>query len=418
MSRTFQILLIILIVGLASLAFGDDAVLLRYRIEPGEVQVYRAGAKFNMRINMTAADAPQKVTTTMTIRCPFSIKGTERRDDGTMLAELRFHGFDMRMDTIQGAEKITFSMDEHGLEGYRNGTKIMGGAWGSPELAQFPDLSTLLDVPFVARFSDRGEILEITNLESLGASFQGADFSQLLDNNVIYPEEPVRPGDTWKRELTQGLSNTGLPGGEATVAGTATYTVLEQLTHRNRPCLKIGVEAAFDNPAPAGPMQFDMTMNGIVFVDIATGAPLDSEITFSQKMAGSVQGASFKMTNTGSITVAYVGGETTLDELGNARATARTPADTTTHAITEPDAGADDLKDLHIPMVTGTKITINGHTYAKGDLFAVGDEEYAVVAFKTTAVKLHRQSDSAVYQLGMDSRGCVTYVKLLGHAAQ
>ena len=54
--------------------------------------------------------------------------------------------------------------------------------------------------------------------------------------------------------------------------------------------------------------------------------------------------------------------------------------------------------------------------YRKGDVVTVGGDEYRIVAFKSTALKLHRPSDSAVYQLGVSSQGCVTYVKLLGHA--
>ena len=109
-----------------------------------------------------------------------------------------------------------------------------------------------------------------------------------------------------------------------------------------------------------------------------------------------------------------------LEELDGARGTTRTTTGTTTGTTnpTQDDPRADALEELHIPMVTGTKITINGRTYAKGDMVTIAGDEYAVVTFKATAVKLHRQSDSAVYQLGINSRGRVTYVRLLGYATQ
>jgi len=201
MNRTLAFLLALLIIGLTSLALGDgnavtgdrDAVLLRYRLEPGDVQVYQADIKLNMKINTDQPDAPQNLAVGMTIRLPFSISGTERCEDGTMLADLRFHGFGLGMETKQGADTITFRADEQGIETRRNGQTLLSGQWGSTELGNMPDLRELLDVALRARFNDRAELLEMTGLEGLAGGFQGMDLSQGLNNQVVYPEHPVAP---------------------------------------------------------------------------------------------------------------------------------------------------------------------------------------------------------------------------------
>ena len=147
-------------------------------------------------------------------------------------------------------------------------------------------------------------------------------------------------------------------------------------------------------------MSLEQTVKGTVFVDIATGVPLDTRLELVQHLTGSVQGAKFSLEGNGTITLSYTGGKKRFSELGGAGDDARAAA----------------LSSLHVPMVAGDTIKINGSSYAKGDTVNIGGDDYAVVAFKSTALKLHRQSDSAVYQLGLGTGGRVTYVKLLGYA--
>ena len=411
MNRTFAILLALLIIGLTSLALSEDgaadgedgAVLLRYRLKPGDVQVYKADVMMNMDITTVEFSKPEKISTVMTMRLPFSIQGTECCDDGTMLAEVRFHGLYISVDMTRDREKISVTADEKGIEVSRNGSKLISGAWGSPELKQFPDMRKLLHLSLGTRFNDRGEMLEMTNLDTLAKEFEGfegMDFSQTLDNQVVYPEHPVGPGDSWEHELVEEFKNSALPGGKLTMAGKARYTVLEQVTHRNRSCLKLALEAAFSNPDASSGMQFEQTVEGTVFVDIATGVPLDCRLTISQRLSGTVQGIELTLKGGATVTLSYIGGKKKFDELTR----------------TAPDERADALSCLRVPMVTKEKINIGGTEYAKGDVLSLDGQAYTVVAFKATALKLHRQSDSAVYQLGLGNGGRITYVKLLGYA--
>ncbi len=98
-------------------------------------------------------------------------------------------------------------------------------------------------------------------------------------------------------------------------------------------------------------------------------------------------------------------------------------------ASPEPDAGTEAtqledaepdpveaLRALRVPMMTGHAIKIGPRLYGKGDVVSVGGDNYRIIAFKSTALKLQRQSDSAVYQLGVNSQGRITYVKLRGYA--
>jgi hypothetical protein len=407
MSRTLAFLLALLILGLTSLALGGeatgdagggDAVLLRYRLEPGEAQVFEVAVTFNMQMTAAGRGAPQNASMDMTVRLPFSVRGTERCDDGTMLGDVRFHGFQMTMDTRQGRERLSVKADEQRLEVSRNDSKLVEAEWGSASLGSMPDLRKLLGVTLNARFSDRGEIVEITNFDSVADQLAGIDINRTLSNQVVYPEQAIRTGDTWQHELSQVIQNPATPGGSVTVKGRATYTVLERLTWRNRPCLKLGLEARFDGPQ--GDLRFEQTLTGAVYVDIATGVPLDSQLDMKQDVEGTVEGVTLTLKGAGTISASYLGGSHKYDELVNAQEAAR----------------AEPLHQLEIPMITGDRIRINGANYARGDLLNVAGEQYQVVAFKSTALKLHRQSDSAVYQLGISSEGRVTYVKLLGHA--
>ena len=109
--------------------------------------------------------------------------------------------------------------------------------------------------------------------------------------------------------------------------------------------------------------------------------------------------------------------------LGTVGASAEAGASPGPDAGTEPADREDSEQDpveallaLTVPMVSGNGIKIGPCLYCKGDLVRVGGDDYRIIAFKSTALKLHRRSDSAVYQLGINSQGRITYVKLLGYA--
>ncbi len=403
MSRTLAILLALLIIGLTSLALGDDAtepVLLRYRFQPGDVQCYEVEATFNMNVSGAQGAQQESVSTVISMRLPFSMRCTELADDGTMVAEIRFHGLHMHIKMQQAGQNMTVTADEVGVRVVQNGTVVMDGAWGSPELSQFPDMRTLFEIALGARFTDRGEMVEITNLDELPQEFQGFDLSQALDNQVVYPEHPVAPGDSWVHDLSQNLMNATLPTGPVSMVGQARYTVLEQTTYRNRGCLKLAIEADLDVPDADEGMRLDQTFQGTAYIDLATGVPLDTRINVEQDLAGSFEGTEFSIAGQGTVTITYIGGKKKYAEL--------------VRAATDEAVGV--LRELHVPMVTETSVAINGKDYAKGDSVNIGGDTYTVVAFKTTALKLHRRTDSAVYQLGLGSGGRVTYVKLLGYA--
>jgi hypothetical protein len=405
MSRTFAILLALLILGLTSLALGqepsaaEERVLLRYKLDAGDAQVFDSDARLTMRIKASQNGTTQNVSTVMAFTVPFSIQGTGVNDDGTMNAEVRFHGFDADMTMTTGGQTVHFTADMDGIEVTQNGTRVMAGSWGSSEMGQFPDMRRLLDTAMQVRFNDHGELVEMSNSDALGAQFQGFDFEQAINNQVVYPEQAVGVGDTWQHELTQEFANAALPGGKMSIRGKATYTVLERATYRNRDCFKLGVNAAFDAPeAPRG-LKFDQTVAGTAYVDLATGVPLDCRLSITQRFSGTTQGVDFDLGGNGTITMSYAGGKQKLAEL-----------------LRTADTATDTLRQLLVPMVTERAIKINDALYEKGQTVTIDGEDYSVVAFKATALKLHRLSDSAVYQLGLNSEGHVTYVKLLGHA--
>lgn len=406
MNRIFPYLLALLIIGLTLLAFGEEAssgeegVLLRYRLEPGDVQVFEADVNLDVKVTAAKGSRTQDAATTMAIRMPFSIRGTAINDDGTMQAEVAIHGFNMDVNATSAGQQMTIKADERALEVTQNGKTVMSGEWGSVQLNQFPDLSRLLDLTITARLNDRGEMVEMGGLDRLDGQLEGFDLSQALDNQVVYPDKAVKPGDSWTHTLTQDFANAALPGGKMTLTATVTYTVLERATYRNRDCLKLKLEADFTNPDASNKLRFEQGVAGIAYVDVATGVLLDCRLKLTQHISGTMDRADVDLTSGGTVEISYAGGSKKYDELVRASA----------------DAEGAVLKALSVPMVTETKITINGQKYATGDTLTFDGQDYRVVAFRPTALKLHRLSDSAVYQLGLGSEGRIAYVRLLGFA--
>jgi hypothetical protein len=217
MNRILPYLLALLIIGLTLLAFGDsasssdDGVLLRYRLDPGDVQVFEADVKLDMRVTAVQGGQTQEATTTMAIRLPFSIRCTATNDDG----------FTMNVNAASAGQQMTIQADERALEVKQNGKTVLSGEWGSVQLSQFPDLSKLLDLRITARYNDRGEIVEMGGADGLAGQLEGFDLNQALDNQVVFPDTAVKPGDSWTHELTQDFANAALPGATATASSSS-----------------------------------------------------------------------------------------------------------------------------------------------------------------------------------------------------
>ncbi|MBN1916784.1 MAG: hypothetical protein JW889_02655 [Verrucomicrobia bacterium] len=407
MDRVLPYLLALLVIGLSLLAFGEEpssaeeGVLLRYRLDPGDVQVFEADVKLDMVVNALQGSRSEDAATKMAIHMPFSILGTATNDDGTMQAEVAIHGLSLDMTMSMAGERMEMKADECGIEIKRNGTPFISGEWGSAQLSQFPDLSRLLSQKIEARFNDRGEMIDMGGLDALANQIQGLDLSQAFDNQIVYPEQAVRQGDSWTHEVTEAIANPAQPGGKMTIEAIATYTVLDRLTYRNRDCLKLRIQADFTNPPATGAVRFEQKVNGTAYVDVASGVPLGCRLEITQQIQGTVGGVGVTLNGSGTVDLRYAGGRQRYDEL--IRDSAATGA-------------AVHLQSLSIPMVTEKTITINKERYAKGETLNVGDEQYRIVAFRPTTLKLHRLSNSAVYQLGLGAGGRVAYVKLLGFA--
>jgi hypothetical protein len=283
-----------------------DAVLLRYRFKPGQVQLYDSVFKFGMTVSAGQGASPVNTSVTMVLRMSHSFHIKRVASNGTIHADMRFRGFRVQMETVQGGNTVRLTGNERGAELYLNGALQTSGKWGSAALSDFADFSKLLRTTLGMRVNDRGEILDTTGLDALGEDLQ-IDLKQILGSTLVYPAKRVRPGDSWEAEMTQKIDDPGRPGRKITLAGKAKYTVLERVTHRNRRCLKLRIAAMMTPRKAGGSLRIDQTLSGITYVDEVTGIQLDTNGTISQTMSGKIMGVRITGKASGSISMTYKG---------------------------------------------------------------------------------------------------------------
>jgi len=204
------------------------------------------------------------------------------------------------------AVEVTVKANEKHVALHRDGVLVFSGTWGAPELAAMPDLSKLLDAPVRVQIDERnrsggGSGFEATLVEA------GIEPGGSLSDDLIFPEDPVRPGDSWEQQLQGTVSD---PTGEdrsVSLAGKAKYTVLERTTYLKQPCTKIRVEGASAQDESLTDTRAVWTMEGVYLVHEARGITLYASTTTSLTVTRPAGGAVLTGKEATTIAMRYAG---------------------------------------------------------------------------------------------------------------
>jgi hypothetical protein len=183
------------------------------------------------------------------------------------------------MSKIFGAMKggqFSFTMDEKGH---------VGSVYGMKEMME--RMVSRLNVP-------NAEMI----MQSMGKSLDEANFKQNIEQSfAVYPDKPVKPGDTWVRTLN--INSNGLP-----VKYDNTYT-LNSVTGSNANVKVSSKISSGADSSTTGAKDVNGTMTGDMNYDIPTGIPLTGDLNMKMNMKVSAQGQEMpvnmdmKMTITG-----------------------------------------------------------------------------------------------------------------------
>jgi hypothetical protein len=274
-----------------------NAVLLRYKLDPGELQVYEV---VYMHRTLIKSSSPGEEDTTAAITCrgTYSMEGKEVAADGTIVAHVRFHEFYMQFGLggavvmVEGREiganvrqNATIRAEEGQIAAYVDGKRILSDKWITAQNSMVPDAGELQGILIEARLNALGQVIGLKDLGKESDSVCAFDLKTLLSTNCTYPKEAVAPGSTWTgawpfAATDQVSMDSAIPGAEQT-----RYGVLERTSAGHKPCLKLQLEA---KAAHGGATR---TAHGTYYVDEATGIPLAATITVLEERAASADGS-------------------------------------------------------------------------------------------------------------------------------
>ena len=287
-----------------------EPVLLRCRLAPGDLQVYETALRLNLK--MSGRDEVGKTSEMamgIALRLDSSVTGKGSEPDGTILAEFRFYDFDMEIDGVRDGARVQIKANPEGAAAYLNGSLIASGPWDSPKLKDMPNFAQLLTTTAKARLDERGRILDMGHLGALDDEMGAFDAKRLFGSDMVFPDEPIGPGDCWEHDVSQPIDihDPAHPGTSVTLSGKVKYTVLERTTYAKRPCLKISILAAMKSGRAAGQLNVSQTIEGVSYIEEATGIQLHTKVTLGQAIGGSIQGTSLTGSTAATVTLNYKG---------------------------------------------------------------------------------------------------------------
>ncbi|HET6496684.1 MAG TPA: hypothetical protein VFH61_15110, partial [Thermoleophilia bacterium] len=258
---------------------GSEPILLRYRLGKDQTQAYDTVNDATISLTRTEAGRTESVDMMrLWARVGVTYQGKGRDDDGLILAAPQVRRIELR---IGRREMGTGAWTEQRLD--HEGMKVYDGAghllrpvrYGEGEFADAPGVNWLLDNPYDARITDRLEFRDAAftldggdyTLEAMG----GVELKGLLSGGFSYPEDPIKPGDSWEQQATQELRQPLGASMPAKLSGRTRYTFEGRTTYHDRPALKIRITGRFDPPRNQAGIRIDGAIEGTALIDEATG---------------------------------------------------------------------------------------------------------------------------------------------------
>lgn len=151
----------------------------------------------------------------------------------------------------------------------------------------------MVNKPFSMTVSPQGKVISIDGWEGIdkNGAMKADDLKQSMETSLnIFPDKPVKVGDTWKKEASMTMQMFKLNM-------SSTYTLTEVKGNTATISMESDIKMGQDNKAAANGMNMDLkgTQKGKIDVELNTGMSLSGTITQEIKGEMQVQGQKMPM---------------------------------------------------------------------------------------------------------------------------
>jgi len=292
-----------------------EAILLRFRPEPGQLLVYETDAKMVQTLTGESGQLKVDVAQTDVAQSQLTMKCKRRAADGRCRFEVCCRKMQYRRDWRQRENTLRFVADGTKATLHRNNVLMYSGEWGAHELQGqgLPDLSKLVGAAVTVRFSDRAETVGSARFNALvGAA--GVNALLLSTPVQILPEESLRVGSSWTQELTLAPEGGTGEGPQMPHKGELKHTILERTTLDGRPCVRIHVDGTASRTGSPEEGRAAWGATGTYMVDEETGVILTLNMMVSVTINATVNNIPLTLKNNGTVTIRYTGDTIEEDE--------------------------------------------------------------------------------------------------------
>jgi hypothetical protein len=304
----------------------SDAGLLRFRLSPGDVQVYEATVtivedypleRLPGQENPPSRANGRQIRKTM-IQVAFSITGEKRDDEkGTITATLRYHSFRWERwygFTHRGGPTPRLIVDEKGPRMWST------GKWIAPHdfLAEsMPDVRNFLGRVITVVFSTRGGLIDPEKYW-IGQRFwleqlPWCGITGILGALPLYPKQSAKPGHAWPQDAVYAIPDLARDGRMEYLATKATYRIESLVRHRDHLCFKLVHHAKADLPKEEAEHMRDdgwkgrYEASGLAYVAEASGIPVDLSVKLSLTLTNPQAGGEQDQFYTTVLRLRYIG---------------------------------------------------------------------------------------------------------------
>ncbi|MBN1917184.1 MAG: hypothetical protein JW889_04680 [Verrucomicrobia bacterium] len=269
-------------------------VLLRYRLGTNQTQAYDQVNNVTISLTKTEEGLSDSIDMMrMGARLGWTHQGRGRDEEGLILATVQIHriGLSISQRNLGAGGWTEQRFDHEGMKVYDgDGNLLRSVRYGEGELADAPGVDRLLDTPHEVRFTDRFELRDgtfsIDDEEYVVESMGGLDLKNVLSGGFVYPEDPIKPGDSWEAQATHELRQPLDASMPAKVSGRARYTFEGRTTCHNRPAVKIRITGRFDPAQSKDGLRIGGAMEGSALIDEATGIRVHTTVKTVITMSG------------------------------------------------------------------------------------------------------------------------------------
>jgi hypothetical protein len=179
----------------ASCKGGGEAVDLKLNLQPGSQYVYKMDTKMSME--QSAMGETMKTDNNMIMETTYDVTASEGSNKRIIVTYDR-----LAMDIKNPMASIAYDSND--------------SMKGDPELR---NMSNILHKPFSMVVSEKGEILKVEGLSAIvsamgdsvrgqmGATFNDTAVKSMMQQSLnIFPDHPVKPGESWKKSYTMTMN--------------------------------------------------------------------------------------------------------------------------------------------------------------------------------------------------------------------